>query len=229
MDSYRTEEEQVEALKRWWDENGRSTIVSVVLALGVVLGWQGWQKYRGEQAQNASFLYQQMISGLSDRDGTSADEVAELALQLKDGHAGSTYAQFAALYLAQLAMEDGDIAAAEEELRWVLAKGKGEIQSVAQLRLGKVLAQRGETQAALDMLAAGQGGKLAAAFAMARGDVLLAAGRDDEARLAYDAAVAGLDPSQPLPKSLEEKISFLNAQAPQAAASASRAATPEAG
>ena len=33
MESYRTEEEQVEALKRWWDENGRSTMTAVVLAL----------------------------------------------------------------------------------------------------------------------------------------------------------------------------------------------------
>ena len=33
MESYGTEEEQVEALRRWWNENGRSTIAIIVLAL----------------------------------------------------------------------------------------------------------------------------------------------------------------------------------------------------
>ena len=35
MEQYRTEEEQVEALKKWWEENGRSTIVAVIVALGL--------------------------------------------------------------------------------------------------------------------------------------------------------------------------------------------------
>ena len=33
MEEYRTEEEQVEALRRWWNENGRSTIVAIIVAL----------------------------------------------------------------------------------------------------------------------------------------------------------------------------------------------------
>ena len=37
MEAYRTEEEQVEALQRWWDENGRSTILAVVVALAALL------------------------------------------------------------------------------------------------------------------------------------------------------------------------------------------------
>ena len=43
MEEYRTEEEQVEALRRWWDENGRSTIAAIVIALSVGFGWQAWK------------------------------------------------------------------------------------------------------------------------------------------------------------------------------------------
>ena len=43
-DSYRTEEEQVEALKAWWRENGKSTVVAIAMAVMGVFGWQGWQK-----------------------------------------------------------------------------------------------------------------------------------------------------------------------------------------
>ena len=45
MEPYNTEEEQVEALRRWWDENGRSTIAAIVIALAAGFGWQAWQKH----------------------------------------------------------------------------------------------------------------------------------------------------------------------------------------
>ena len=44
MESYRTEEEQVEALRRWWNENGRSTLFVIVVVLAGTFGWQGWQR-----------------------------------------------------------------------------------------------------------------------------------------------------------------------------------------
>ena len=34
MDVYKTEEEQVEAIKKWWQENGKSIIAGVVIAAG---------------------------------------------------------------------------------------------------------------------------------------------------------------------------------------------------
>ena len=45
MDTYRTEEEQVEAIRHWWDENGRSIIISIVLALAAGFGWQAWKDH----------------------------------------------------------------------------------------------------------------------------------------------------------------------------------------
>ena len=71
MESYRTEEEQVEALKRWWQENGRSMIVSVVVAVGLGLGWNYWQAGRQASLENASFTYQQMLQRLAQ--GTPGD------------------------------------------------------------------------------------------------------------------------------------------------------------
>jgi predicted negative regulator of RcsB-dependent stress response len=222
VDNYRTEEEQVEALKRWWQENGRSMITSVVVAIGLGLGWNYWQANREAALENASFSYQQMLQRLSQ--GTPADiaTARQEAEMLLAEHSDTPYAQFAALHLARLLVTEGNAEEAEEKLRWVVAEADGETQAIAQMRLARVLAERGATEEALDMLVAGQGGELAASFAIARGDVLLAAGRDDEARLAYDAALAVLDPSQPVPESLQEKISYLN---PQPAA----AADPEAG
>ncbi len=60
MDAYRTEEEQVEALKAWWDENGRSIVVAIVIALAAGFGWQGWKSQQEGQAEAASDMTQDM-------------------------------------------------------------------------------------------------------------------------------------------------------------------------
>ncbi len=122
MESYRTEEEQVEALRKWWDENGRSTLIAVVIALGGAFGWQAWQEHSRSQRENASDLYQAMLQAGS-APVLSAERRAEaeaFANRLKSEYAGSTYAQFAALQMARGAVEACDLDSAEAELRWVL-------------------------------------------------------------------------------------------------------------
>lgn len=213
MDSYRTEEEQVEALKRWWKENGRSTVLGVVLALGLGFGWQAWQSSREAAAAQASNLYQQMLAALAAEPQQGAGPARALALRVKDQHRGTTYAQLAALHLARMAVNSGDLAGAEEELRWVLAMADSgsDMQRIAQLRLARVVAARGETDSALAMLA-DPDPAYAASYAMARGDILLGAGRDGEALEAFERAAATLDADVPLPQTLRDKLEYLQAE-----------------
>ncbi len=221
METYRTGEEQVEALKRWWQENGRSMVIGVVLALGLGFGWQAWQKSRDLAAENASTLYQQMLTALSLEDAQGAAPATELARTIKDEHRGSAYAQFAALHLARLAVNEGRLQDAEEELRWVLAKSTpGEdLHSIAQLRLARVMAAGGSVDPALELLVVSDGA-YSAAYAMARGDILIAADRNAEALEAFEAAAAALDPELPMPPTLRDKLEFLRAlqgsEAPEA-------------
>jgi predicted negative regulator of RcsB-dependent stress response len=218
VESYRTEEEQVEALKRWWQENGRGTIIGVVLALGLGFGWQAWQKNQATAAANASLTFQQMLAGLAADDAAGEQVARSIAERLKDEYRGSTYAQFAALHLARLAVKDNNLAQAETELRWVLAMADvdSDIHKVAQLRLGRVLAAAGKTDEALGLLT-GTGTEYQASFAIARGDVLLAEGREADALDAYRAAAATLGGEQPLPPGLSEKLEYLEAREPGAA------------
>ena len=189
MEQYRTEEEQVEALKKWWEENGRSTIVAVIVALGLGFGWQGWQKYQEGEGESASMSYQNMVQMLSTGEAESARALAE---EIKLEYSRTTYAQFAALHLARLAVTDGDLATAEAELRWVLGRAdKGsDTMQLAQLRLARVLAAAGDPQQALTILQSADPGSYAAAYQVATGDVLLMLERDDEARAAYDSALS---------------------------------------
>ena len=159
MDAYRTEEEQVEALKRWWNENGRSIIAAVVVAVSLSFAYQTWRGSNERQNENASDLYQnllQSVSGASENSALAAQGAA-LGEQLKADYDDTVYAQFAALYLARLAVENDDLAGAESQLRWVLGKAdKGsDTEQLAQLRLARVLAAAGDTDQALAILESG--------------------------------------------------------------------------
>ena len=57
MEIYETEEAQVEALKRWWKENGQSTIIGLVLGITIILGWNFWQEHKKNQAEQASIAF----------------------------------------------------------------------------------------------------------------------------------------------------------------------------
>ncbi|MHA7816096.1 MAG: YfgM family protein [Pseudohaliea sp.] len=220
MESYRTEEEQVEALKRWWKENGTSTLVSILLAVAVAFGWQGWQARQQARAESASNLFQQFLETMgSAEQATGGAAAEELATRIATEYDGTAYARFAELHLARLHVAGGDLGAAEAALRTVLAEtsAKEDLHRVARLRLGRVLAARGDTEDALELLASDGANPYAGAYAMARGDVLLAAGRADEAAAAYREAQSLADPERPLP-GLDEKLDYLNPQPPTAGA-----------
>lgn len=193
MEEYRTEEEQVQALGRWWKENGWSTVAVVVIALAGGFGWQAWQGNEKRQQEQASDMYQALLRTIDTQEPSVASPVAsDLAEQLKSEFGSSTYAQFAALHLAALAVNEGKLPDAQAQLRWVLAKAEkgSDIAQVAQLRLARVLAASGETDQALAILAEAGPDSYSASYAAAQGDILLAAGRHDEARDAYSRAVA---------------------------------------
>jgi predicted negative regulator of RcsB-dependent stress response len=192
VDIYRTEEEQVEALRKWWDENGRSTLLAIVLAVSAGFGWKWWQEQQQVRAEAASLHYEELLqavqlAGNDEQDAT----IRHLAEGLKDDYASSTYASFAALHLARLAVMEDDLVTAEKELRWVLiAKPTEEVRMLAELRLARVVAARGDLQAALEILLSAEAGAYEPAYAEARGDIYLQQGEPDKAVESYEAALA---------------------------------------
>ena len=178
MSEYLTEEEQVERLKEWWRENGRSIIVGVVIGLGIFGGWQGWQGYRQQQAETGSAAYDRFARAArsADLDGTLAAE-SELRAAFDD----SAYADFAELETARQLVTAGRLDEAAERLRRVQSVGANTaLRSIAGLRLARVLIAQSKYDEAGAAL-----GNVPAAFA-AEAAVL----RGDAARLSGDAAAA---------------------------------------
>ncbi|MDA0651560.1 MAG: tetratricopeptide repeat protein, partial [Proteobacteria bacterium] len=148
MAEHMQDEADLEALKRWWDENGKGIIAAVVVAVLGTVGWQQYQGFSASKAEAASDLYATMLAIQLEQG--DPEQLTALASQLKNEHGGSTYARFGAMLEARNAVEAGDLAAAEASLRWALKAGdtRSDIGQLIQLRLARVLAAAGqETEA----------------------------------------------------------------------------------
>jgi predicted negative regulator of RcsB-dependent stress response len=186
MSTYQTEEEQVEAIKRWWKENGTSVIAGLVIGLGGVFGWQAWGNYQDRVGAEASAAFSQLIGAVQRGDSESAEKQAEL---LNANFEGSSYALFSALTEARLKMEAGDRAAAKLKLEWVIRESKvPALSQLAQLNLARALLDEGDLTAAEQQAGINTGG-FAGEFAVLRGDIAHAKGDLEGAAAAYTEAM----------------------------------------
>lgn len=193
-----TEEEQIEALKRWWAENGTSAIVGVVLAVSGYLGWGTWQDKQQADAETASANYETLMEAMVFEPGQQLSEektatANHLADELKAQHANSLYASQAALFKAKLAVDSGDLKLAATELSWILERNvEPALTLLSRARLARVQLDLQEYTQALNTVADANSGSFRAMFAEIRGDVLLAQQKVDEARAAYQLALDNL-------------------------------------
>lgn len=198
MAEHHEEMERVDELKRWWRENRWFVVAGVVIGIGAVGGWRGWEWWTARQAEAASALYAKVASAVSAGDAAGYD--AQLATLVAD-YARTPYAANAALLVAKAAVDAGDLAKAQVQLNWVASHARdAELKLLARVRLARVQLASGEHAAALatlDALTASgppQGGGEAGAFEgqaqEVRGDTLRVLGRTEEARAAYQAALA---------------------------------------
>ncbi|WP_372833504.1 YfgM family protein [Pontibacterium sp.] len=194
MSEIRTDEEQVQALSQWWKENGKSLILGVGLAVAAVVGWKGWQDRQAVEAENASILYQNMVEAVVSGIGPQSDQAQlatakHLASQLKGDYESTTYAKFAALVQARIAVDAKEYDQALAEIDWVLThKPTPEMQVIASMRKARLLAEQGNADEALSLLNGIKAGAFVASVEELKGDLLLAKGEKDAARAAYQKA-----------------------------------------
>ena len=185
---YETEEQQVEALKEWWAENGRAVIAGVVLGGSVIGGWTFWNSYQEKQIVAASDAFSQSMDSInaSDKDATLG-----LADELQDDRPKHLYASYANFAAARIAVENEDLEEAKNRLQWVVDNApQDDVKLIAQVRLARVVGAIGDASTALGILPTSFPDSFVGLIEEARGDLLLATGDTDGARLAYESAAA---------------------------------------
>lgn len=194
MTELRTEEEQVEAIKKWWRENGLSTMLALVLGLGAYFGWNYWQTQQQQQLETASFLYNKLVQVVAVNQGQEAsaaakDEMNTLANELKNDFAKTTYGDFGALFAARFAADEGNYEQAAVELNQLLNSTKKDaIKHVAQARLAQLYVQQDKLAEAIALVEKSPSAAFLPQFAEVRGDALYRQGNVAEAVKAYQEA-----------------------------------------
>ena len=185
------EQEQISQIKGWWEQYGTLvTGLAVAVALASV-GWQGWQWYQGKQSAEASALYGVLQKAASEKNAQKAREAAGTLLEKYNGTA---YADMAALLSAKVQADAGDLKNARVPLAWAATKANDPaLRELARLRLATVLFDDKAYDEALAQLQAPTDESLVARFADLKGDILLAQGKREEAKAAYNAVVADLE------------------------------------
>ncbi|MGR6872560.1 YfgM family protein [Pseudomonas sp. HK3] len=190
MTDMRTEEEQIEAIKKWWKENGKQTMVALVVVLG---GWFGYQGYEGQQKQAgeaASVVYQEVLTLQNSESEEDKGRRAILLDQLQKEYSSTVYAQYAGLYKAKEAVDAGDLTAAASELDAVKNNTSDDaLRHLATVRLARVLVAQDKADEALSLLATDSTSAFSAEYFETKGDALLAKGDEAGARDAYSQAV----------------------------------------
>ncbi|MGC2456530.1 MAG: tetratricopeptide repeat protein [Gallionellaceae bacterium] len=185
------EQEQVEALKAWWQENGRMVMLSIAVVLVGFAGIQLWRSQQAKQAGEASALFAEVGKQVASKDPKRVNDAAQAVI---DRFGSSAYASRAELLAVEANIQAKDIAKAKTQLQWVLDHAKEEgLQNLARLKLASLLLDEKNYAEALNLLGAKHPESFDALYSDLKGDVLVAQGKTEEARAAYQVAYDRMD------------------------------------
>jgi predicted negative regulator of RcsB-dependent stress response len=92
------EQEQLDRLKHFWTQYGNAITWLLILVLGAFAAWNGYQFWERRQAAQASALYDEVERAAG---GSDAAMFERALIDLKERHAGSTFAAQAGLLAAR--------------------------------------------------------------------------------------------------------------------------------
>jgi predicted negative regulator of RcsB-dependent stress response len=206
MDIYSTEEQQAEAIKRFFRENGISLALGILVGLGGLYGWKAYNQNQITTAEKASDSYTALVE---------SDDVLSSADAFISENKDTNYATLAAFVAAKDAVEAKKLDVASEKLSWIVSNTTiTELKAIAITRLARIQIAQTNYDDALTTLNAPLPEAFNANVAELKGDIYTQQGNKDQARTAYQAAIdAGGLTSNPL---LQIKLDDLAVTSPAA-------------
>lgn len=185
------EQEQVDALKHWWQDNGKWVVGAVVVAALAFAGYRFWQGYQAKQAEEAGVLFAELQKQLESNDPKRINDAASAVM---DKYGSSAYAPRAALVSAEVDLATKDVEGARGRLQWVIDHAKEEgLKSLARLKLAAILLDEKNYSGALQLVGNKHPEAFDALYEDMKGDIQLAQGQADEARKSYKSAFDKMD------------------------------------
>ncbi|EOX3349552.1 YfgM family protein [Vibrio cholerae] len=201
MELYDTEEQQVEAIKDWWKENGKAVIFGAVIGLGGLFGWRYYQDSVVAAQEAASQSYSKAMDALQAK-GIESEGTIQTFI---DANKETEYAVLAAMQLAKAQVEAGQLDEALAQLEWAKGATKdAALKPLLTFRVARLQAEQGQFDDALTQLTSIQEKSWAGRVAELRGDILMRKGDSAAAYAAYTEAQQAEDASQALQMKLDD-------------------------
>ncbi|MEQ3493131.1 MULTISPECIES: YfgM family protein [Vibrio] len=201
MELYDTEEQQVEAIKDWWKENGKAVIIGAVVGLGGLFGWRYYQDSVIQASEAASQSYTTVMNALQTK---GADAQADIQAFI-DSNKVKEYSVLAALQLAKVQVDAKDLSAALEQLKWAQNNTKdAALTPLISYRIARIEAEMGNFDAANAELGKVTDAAWTGRIAELRGDIALRQGDKEAAYTAYTEAQQAADASPALQMKLDD-------------------------
>ncbi len=203
------EQEQLDALKAFWNKHGNLITGLLLLVLGAFAAWNGWQYWQREQGVKAGAMYDELERAAQVAD---ADKAGRVFNDMKERFPRTAAAQQAALLTAKTQFDKGQADAAQASLQWLVQNGKDdELRTVGQLRLAALHAQAKRFDEALKAVDGATAPGFEGLAADRRGDVLVLQGKKPEAVVAYQAAYKAMSDKIDYRRLVEAKLTALGA------------------
>lgn len=201
------EQEQLDALKAWWKRWGNWMMLGLAIVLATGAGWRYWQHQSTTQSMEAGVIYGQLTQAMQQN---NIKATRELGAILIDKYARTAYAPRAAMLLAKINIDNKDARSAQAQFEWVISHSKETaLKDLARLRLATVLLDQKQYDAALKQLNTAHSDAFGFRFDDLKGDVLLAQGKLDESRAAYQSSFSKMSEEHPYRTIVELKLNAL--------------------
>lgn len=188
MSVYMTEDEQLAAIKKWWQKY--STLITVILSIILLMasGYRYWQWHQEKVTAQASNAYEYMMIAYSDHNNK---RVKAYANQLITENGRSVYADGARLILAKLYANHENYAKASEMLEYVAQNSPMKaLKQVAALRIARLHVAQKNYDKALEELSRVDDSAWLPVVNELKGDIYAATGQYKLAMVSYREAMS---------------------------------------
>lgn len=204
LDGYVSEKEQIEAIQKWWRENGKFLMVAIIIGLAIGFGWRYWHKVEMHRAEKASVIYQSLLQADTQNKTSTVEGGAKL---LMNDFSSTPYASLAALLSAKEAVTQNQLPVALTQLQWVISNGKQKrLKQIARINAARILLAQKNPTAAMNMLKVVDDKSFAPLIAWVKGDIATQQGDSKAADKYYTDAKKGLDGFAPAEKLLSQRL-----------------------
>jgi predicted negative regulator of RcsB-dependent stress response len=203
------EQEQLDELKHFWSKYGNLITGAIIVVLGSLAAWNGYQYWQRTQSTQAASLFDEVERVVSSND---TDKAERAFFEMKERFPRTVYAPRAGLLLAKMAIESEKVDVAKAALTWVSDHAVDPAYvAIARLRLSGVLMDGKAYDEALKTLAGDVSEEFAGLVADRRADIFALQAKKKEAIVEYQKAYKALDDRLEYRRLVEVKLNALGA------------------